>query len=83
MVITGSSIYRLSLLFTTKKLLWTSLILIPCRPRQIRCSYAAGIGNTVLKKAINSQSGTALTLLESEPVLPSNPAINRNINVTD
>ncbi|NUU67257.1 YjfB family protein [Enterobacteriaceae bacterium BIT-l23] len=40
------------------------------------------IGNTVLKKAINSQSDTALTLLESAPALPSNPAIGRNINVT-
>ncbi len=41
-----------------------------------------GIGNTVLKKAINSQSDTALTLLESVPSLPSNPAIGRNVNVT-
>lgn len=40
-----------------------------------------GIGNTVLKKAINSQSDTALTLLESAPSLPSNPAIGRNVNV--
>lgn len=40
------------------------------------------VGNTMLKKAIDTQSDTAIALLESVPPLPANPAIGRNINVT-